>query len=597
MPKVASPLAVVSAVLLTVFISGGASRAQVPGFPPSTERPTRPPGTLPPPPDSGDASPPAPESPATSGAGAPLPPLTINYSRDGSKVETILGKNGNAVIRASGGVIVTCGDLRIDADQVEYNEATSRIVATGNAVVTRGDESVRGQAFTINLADGLFFTENATAASPPFYVRGQRIERTPTGLSADNASVSTAPRGTGEFQIRARRVTVVEGDSITLQRPSFYLFGTRLLTLKSYKFSTRRRAPGQNSSEVTLPVTFRSSQISGFVFGFNSPFTITRNTQLNVGVAFPSKQPLQYNLSLGQDLSGVFATRKKADPNAPAPPPGPSPLRQLLTARRPPPPPDPVLDFVAILSAPDTLSSPTATVPRFLRAEVRAVGNQEIGDKRQGLLLLTRQPEARVTGVYPFGGSVPRTNDLARPYLRRLRPVIGLDITTGRYQETRLDESRLKTSRGRTILTADISTLPLLLGSRFLVRGGATLTTQNYTTGERYYTTEYSLTGAVVFGTRTALGASVIKRVVGGKTPFFFDQVDTSNEAQLGGQIGLGRVTLAAQGRYDTSQSKFFDYEVAIAYRGQALEPRFGYRKLNQQFGFGVNLTALSTRY
>jgi hypothetical protein len=55
-----------------------------------------------------------------------------------------------------------------------------------------------------------------------------------------------------------------------------------------------------------------------------------------------------------------------------------------------------------------------------------------------------------------------------------------------------------------------------------------------------------------------------------------------------------GKYTIASQIRYDLRQSRLFDTEIALAWRGKTIEPRISYRTQNSQFGFGVTLPRLS---
>jgi hypothetical protein len=104
--------------------------------------------------------------------------------------------------------------------------------------------------------------------------------------------------------------------------------------------------------------------------------------------------------------------------------------------------------------------------------------------------------------------------------------------------------------------------------------------------------TESSVTLDYIFYSRTMIGGSYIRRDQRGATPFIFDQVDTQDEGQFRGQVALpgGKYTLASQIRYDLRQSRIFDTEIAIAWRGKTIEPRFSYRTQNSQFGFGITL-------
>jgi hypothetical protein len=137
--------------------------------------------------------------------------------------------------------------------------------------------------------------------------------------------------------------------------------------------------------------------------------------------------------------------------------------------------------------------------------------------------------------------------------------------------------------------------MPLLIGDRLLVRPQLLLTYQTYERGPSYRIAEMNFAGVYVLGTRTAIGASYIRRYTSGATPFLFDVVDTRNEAQARGQFSWanGKYTVATLLRYDLDTSQIFDFELAFAWRLRSIEPRLTYRRLGQRIGLTIALPGL----
>jgi hypothetical protein len=131
-----------------------------------------------------------------------------------------------------------------------------------------------------------------------------------------------------------------------------------------------------------------------------------------------------------------------------------------------------------------------------------------------------------------------------------------------------------------------VDVLPLLIGNNILLRSRLSYLQYRYSGGgDTYRVPEIGVAASYIFDQRTQIGAALYRREPQGRTPFFFDQIDTRSEAQglVQGRI-TNRVTAALLLRYDLEQARLFDYGVTVGIRGRSLEPRFGYRKLGGQF-------------
>ena len=555
-------------------------------------------GVAPPP-----VSPKAPQLPPAPTGGQPLPPFTLSVPTGTVEYEdSPTGRIG----RVDGRVTFTMGDLRLEADHLIFNARTLHIEASGNVYLTRGDETLRGTSFVVESGEGTFTAANGAIASPPLFISGATVTRTPTEIRATDARIGLGEGGGGELGLRAREVRVVAGRDLFLQNATVSLFGVRLFTLRRVTLHLRQGEDGRTSPPerpVLPPVVFRSTRISGFVFGVGLPFTLTRGVEGRAEVDASTHQGLQSAFSLQHRLYGGDSppTRRNtaARPGGIAPAlASASPLRQMLTARPLPPPPDPVLDYDDILTFSSPLSNPTRAVTRSGDLRVNLALNREFGYRRQGALLLTRQPEVVATFRQPLSRPLPTgENETTKRALHGVRLYFTGETTTGLFDETQLIGGRTHVRGGRAGASVGLGTLPVLVGDRVLVQGESNGRLFVYQHGSSYRYFENTVSGSYVFARRTAVGASVIRRDAGGASPFLFDSIDTQNEGQIRGQVGLGRegrYTFAALGRYDLSQGRWFDYEYAFALRGTSIEPRLSYRRQNRQIGFTVAFPALS---
>jgi len=71
--------------------------------------------------------------------------VEVTYEEDGEGVQTLL---------ATGGVTLVNGPDAAEAQQADYNVASSIVVLTGNVLMTQGQNVISGEKVTINLDTG-----------------------------------------------------------------------------------------------------------------------------------------------------------------------------------------------------------------------------------------------------------------------------------------------------------------------------------------------------------------------------------------------------------------------------------------------------------
>ena len=545
----------------------------------------------------------------------PLPPFDIRYGQSTSIVPPaggIIASPGRSEF--TGGVRLVWGDVTLTADRLSYDGAAGRIEASGNIVLTRGVETVRGDSITFDLKSGDFTVLHGVVISPPYRISGERLARVNGMLQVDQAVLTPDVEGKGELRIRARELQMVAGQYTSLTDVQIYAYGMRVLTVRR---RTLKQENGTEQAQVPMiPVRLRYTRISGFAPGLELPWKLTRGTTAESLIYFPTRNGPQYSLKASYDLFGaargstptirrVLRDSLFGVPASPATPGGPSPLRRLLTVH-PSPGPDPVLDFQGLLSTPESVGSPLKQARSYAMLTEVYSDKEEIDNKRQGDVLLSRQPESGLAFEIPLsltspnGGKPFATNHAVRRYLTLPRFALTTNLTSGTYQERRLtgaDPSLgipnvINSSRNGG--TVGVEMLPMLIGANVLFQAHCAYSYFDYGNRGAYRIPEYGVAAEYIVGRRTMIGAAFVKRDTSGQTPFFFDQIDTRDEGQTLLQTSLTkRITIAGLLRYDVDNGDVFDWGVTVGIRGRSLEPRISYRRLGNSIGAGFNLVGL----
>jgi hypothetical protein len=143
--------------------------------------------------------------PPKPGPGDPLPEIKLTFP---GSLSPEIGPQGVTRFVATGGVTLTYGDLRIQADQITYTRDGLLIEATGRVSVTRGDESLRGERFTFLGTDGALDSERTVIVSPPLYIASDRLIRGVNGIVIQNGRIVSSPDGKGEISLSAREIQI-----------------------------------------------------------------------------------------------------------------------------------------------------------------------------------------------------------------------------------------------------------------------------------------------------------------------------------------------------------------------------------------------------
>lgn len=481
------------------------------------------------------------------------------------------------------GLTLTWGDVVITAEDGELllqDGQPARFTATGNVLLVRGPD--RMTATRLAITNETMVADGVVLIGPPLRFETRRL----SGKLGETLTLEAPTIGstTGELKIQAESLKIEKGGQLELIGAQIKLWGARLIRVR--QLSLNLAGDGNNQGGAALPLTYRSSAISGQAFGVRFPFKVYGFNAL-AELDQTSRRGAQYGLALQKTLAqrptpGDWRrVPLGVDPNLPLP--------YAWTVARPE-------KVDTLLLADDILSQPSPVRTRTWTDAVRAdvalqyQYRREFATRRQGPLLLSRTPEAIYSLLYPLG---PARNPITRNAMTTVRWSAFLEVATGRYEETRLGETNQTVAANRTGFSAGLASSPLLIG-RDLLAGVQLRHAELRYSGDRRFTINETGTGLEWKpAPYTGLGVAVIRRSMRGETPFFFDQVDATDEGQLRIRFPLaGKLAGGVLVRRDLKQNRTFDTEYTIAVRSAGIEPRLTYRTLNRQIGLRFALPA-----
>jgi len=482
------------------------------------------------------------------------------------------------------------GDLKISARYAAYDGKTKTLTATGNILVVRGDERITAERLTLEglslFGGGLAVNElslsleKTVLLSPPFFLTGERIALKHLALE-QGSGLRFVPSsdGTGEVALIAERVIgTPESRRLIFSNATVRLYGTRVITLPRLTITPRSSRRDQKMS-LSLPVTFRSTRLSGPTLGVRLPFTPLRGMSALAHVESSRRQGIQSEFSVRQELLPVREERQSSFLTSLGGGEAASPddrIRRLITARLPP----------RESTRHDGFQDRQLTLPVVVHRDTRApsltleanIQNNREFIRRNASLLLKRDPEFQLMGRVPQGtqggGFVAA-------------------VGTGQFEETQVSMSRVRRASPRlqTYLGWEVPVVPLGDAGRLLA--SVTHTEQHYP-NLGYRVGEARLGGDYSFSLNSGVGGGIIARKISGRSPFLFDTVEAQTEGQLRGQASLGNFLLGAVGRWDLKTHTLFDSEISLSRQGKAIEPRLSWRSQNQQFSVSLHFPGLT---
>lgn len=158
------------------------------------------------------------------GAAEPAPP-TQNIQATADQLEYLHNKE---ILHATGNVRIQYQDIIVLADELELNTVTRDLTAKGNVEVHQGKNVWKGGETRGNLNTGIFDFGTYTAASPPWYLKGEGVSRDADGVvHIQHASITTCgdtPESFHNWHMAAKRVVYRPDGSFTAYNVVYKLF-------------------------------------------------------------------------------------------------------------------------------------------------------------------------------------------------------------------------------------------------------------------------------------------------------------------------------------------------------------------------------------
>lgn len=179
---------------------------------------------------------------------------------------------------------------RIDANHMKYYDTTGYVTADGNVVIRRGNQTVttelvtgntktgayeiksgytlretgqapkevEGQALAYQMETGNMTSQSAHGYVEPYYFKAHQIRYTDgVGYIQDGWITSKhamAFTHTPDYHIRGEYIEVHPNDKMIIQRPSFWIKNTKILSLPKYTISLRNDKKGTINVFSLIPV-------------------------------------------------------------------------------------------------------------------------------------------------------------------------------------------------------------------------------------------------------------------------------------------------------------------------------------------------------
>lgn len=447
------------------------------------------------------------------------------------------------------------------------------IVIRGDITIEEEEGTLTGRSLQYNAPTRTGFLLDAATNVRGLSVTGKRIELLPDrALKVTGGSFTNCDKPRPDYLIRARELRVSPDRVVTAKHVTFYLFGTRLLTLPSLKKSFN------STTDVPLPLPGYSS-VNGVTLRFRNDLLRDAGTSADYNITLSSKRIPQGILAYEHEISSR-ADRTNDD--------SPPRTRQLSTTE----PLRSALEYTpALLRSPGAVFDPEAVGPRrtlvygliandtFVynrtRSDLRISRLPEIGLSFRNLLNRREEPDKKNRIESVFGTQFFNT----KQWLVNAELGLGyfLESPTGN-EGSRLG-SRLEASS------------PLFVIAKPLyVRYGGTLSANLYDNGKTYSLLSPEVELSYLLRSNTLLSAAYRYQTDFGDTSFEFDGLDVRHELRLRYGFLGAKWAYDLSVNYDMDRLRAYDTIVAIRRRFDCMEIGLSYRARNQSFNILFNL-------
>jgi hypothetical protein len=203
-------------------------------------------------------------------------------------------------------------------------------------------------------------------------------------------------------------------------------------------------------------------------------------------------------------------------------------------------------------------------------------------------------PDTQVRLDLPLLGNpnLPINRD---PYTMRsaLKKIYLFSEITGESGYFKEEPSNAKTSRQS--VTATVDTRPILLARNTLIRPSFVFYQAAYPSVKDHYSyQQFDLALEHIFDKTSAVSMEFLGTAQGGKDPFKFDTVDTSEELDLRAQTKLFNGAIGTHIKYDLLQHTVFNWQIGYSFLGGAIVPSITYQNPGGSIGIAINVPGLT---
>lgn len=498
------------------------------------------------------------------GTVAPPPPGHVEFRR----FQHLRWTPGKNAFRAQGNVLAvytepdTKKQTTLTAETVTYDGDTGFFIATGGLRLEREEGTFTGQDLQYNFQTGVGNVTNGYFVGPAFRMSGRSIATRENGdYVIQNGTFTTCIRGRPDYRLRARELTISPGRSVSAKGVTFYLGGTPIITLPSYKRNLKA------SASVPVPVPGYNGT-DGLYAGLRTNFMDQPHRTLGLDVRVGTKRGPTGFVSYETDLRNLT-------PN-PVPP---HSVENRLS--------DPLRGILEQLSPPtyreyaenrfEDEYAPRATAAVTLQAS-QYTYNRRVNDLR-----VSRFPELSLNFVNllsrPFTNILTGAHEPARAGFERFPNapfLLNLNLSVAD-----INERPDNVTAGRFSGRLSVATQPLLIGRQISLRAGFSNWFNLYTSGTIYdlFAPEVELDYAPTRTSRFVVAYRNLKEE--GRTPFLFDRRDIRHELRLTYQVS-GPWAFGITSKIDLERSRAYDGELALVRNFDCMSAGIAYRVRSQ---------------
>ncbi|GDX40456.1 hypothetical protein LBMAG21_07480 [Armatimonadota bacterium] len=461
----------------------------------------------------------------------------------------------------------------LKAQSVDYSTERGSVKAVGGLRLVNPEGHFRGETLDYNLIKQTGSVTLATLNTLLFKMEGKRITIGENQIyTLEDGSFTTCEAENPDYKITAKSLVYNANKGIQAKHITVYAGGTKLFSLPAFRKNIR-------ANSQALPVVPSYTPLEGFGIKYRDSLIRTAHQSLDMNV----------NLSLKVVPHGYIYYQNDVSTGAKRGLPSFQQTNELM---------DPQLGILdqfhipVFQSTPDTRVDDDYTPHSTFYAVVQ---NRQFSFLKNRLSpLISRLPEIgmRFTNLLGTVQTASASNpanlpdDTPLPLRRMPNTPFLLDVNAG---FGIVHELPTQVTSGRLGLRVNFASQPIILDSRSSVRFGLSNWLNVYTRGTVYGMTSPEFDYTFMPNHKLLYGLGYLYSTDAGATPFRFDHRDMRHELRARFQT-LGTWGFGYLMRYDLAEMRPFEAEFAITRNLDCLQLGIGYRFVNKQFNFAVNL-------